>query len=106
MNVILSPRTQKLLEKRMREADYPSADDLIRAALEALEGVPVEDLDEETQAAIERAEECEVHDAVAQIRQAWCDASRLVGGALQVDEFIGCHIPAGSGLAGGKSELT
>ncbi|HEY2588704.1 MAG TPA: hypothetical protein VGI81_23380 [Tepidisphaeraceae bacterium] len=57
MNVILSPRTQQLLEERMREGDYSSADDLIRVALEALEGVSVEELDVQTQAAIERAEE-------------------------------------------------
>lgn len=57
MNVTLSPRTQQLLEERMREGGYPSADDLIRVALEALEGESVEELDSGTQAAIERAEE-------------------------------------------------
>jgi Arc/MetJ-type ribon-helix-helix transcriptional regulator len=57
MDVTLSPRTQSLLEERMREGDYSSADELIRVALEELEGVPVEELDAETHAAIERAEE-------------------------------------------------
>lgn len=40
----------------MKDGDYGSADDVIRAALEALEGEAIEDLDPETQAAIERAE--------------------------------------------------
>jgi Arc/MetJ-type ribon-helix-helix transcriptional regulator len=41
----------------MREGDYSSADDLIRVALQALEGVPMDELDAETQAAIERADD-------------------------------------------------
>lgn len=57
MDVTLSPQTQRLLEERMREGDYNSADDLIRTALESLEGDPVEELDAETQAAIERADD-------------------------------------------------
>ena len=57
MNVTLSPQTQRLLEERLREGEYASADDLIRVALESLEGDPVEELDPETQAAIERAED-------------------------------------------------
>lgn len=64
MNVAISSETQKLLEERMKEGDYASADEVIRAALEALEGEDIEDLegediedlDPETQAAIERAE--------------------------------------------------
>lgn len=57
MDVTLSPRTQELHEERMREGDYSSADDLIRVALQALEGVPMDELDAETQAAIERADD-------------------------------------------------
>lgn len=57
MNVTLSPQTQRLLEERMRDGDYNSADDLIRTALQSLEGEPVEELDAETQAAIERADD-------------------------------------------------
>ena len=40
----------------MKEGDYASADDAIRAALETLEGEAFEDLDPDLQAAIERAE--------------------------------------------------
>ena len=56
MNIVISPQTQKLLEARMKEGDYASADDAIRAALETLEGEAFEDLDPDLQAAIERAE--------------------------------------------------
>jgi Arc/MetJ-type ribon-helix-helix transcriptional regulator len=56
MNVILSPKTQKLLELRMKEGDYKSPDEAIRVALQSLEGEAIEDLDQATQQAIERAE--------------------------------------------------
>jgi putative addiction module CopG family antidote len=59
MHIILSPQTQKLLEERMRKGRYSSADDARRAALQTLdevEGDLLEDLDAETQAALERAE--------------------------------------------------
>ena len=57
MKVTLSRPTWEILEKRMRQGEYDSADDLIRIALEALEDLAVEELDAGTQAAIERAEE-------------------------------------------------
>lgn len=57
MIVTLSPRTQRLLDKRMREGDYSSPDELIRVALEALDGPTIEELDLDAGAAIERAEE-------------------------------------------------
>lgn len=76
MNVLISSETQKLLEERMKEGDYASADEVIRAALEALEGEDIEDLDPETQAAIERAEAeadrgegIPLDEAFAQLRQ-------------------------------------
>jgi len=56
MNIVLSPETQVLLEARMKEGDYSSPDDAIRVALKTLEGEAIEDLDSETQSAIERAE--------------------------------------------------
>jgi Arc/MetJ-type ribon-helix-helix transcriptional regulator len=56
MNVTLSPQTQKLLEERMKEGDYASPDDIIRVALETLEGEAIEDLDPQTLEAIDRAE--------------------------------------------------
>lgn len=59
MTISLSPETQKLLEEHMRRGGYASPDDVVRLALHALTGVEgdtIEELDEETQAAIERAE--------------------------------------------------
>lgn len=59
MNIVLSPETQKLLEERMRSGRFATADDAVRAALQTLgevEGDTLEDLDPETQAAIDRAD--------------------------------------------------
>lgn len=59
MDVTLSPETQKLLEDRMNRGGYASPDAVVRSALEALdqvEGEALEDLDGATIAAIERAE--------------------------------------------------
>jgi len=56
MNVVLSSQTQKLLEKKMKETDGASPDDVILAALQTLEREAFEDLDAQTRAAIERAE--------------------------------------------------
>jgi Arc/MetJ-type ribon-helix-helix transcriptional regulator len=59
MTIQLSPETQKLLEEHMRRGGFPTADAALKAALETfgeVEGDAIEDLDEETQAAIARAE--------------------------------------------------
>lgn len=56
MTIILTPQTQRLLEKRMKEGDFNSPEELIRTALEGLIGEPFHKLDSETQAAIARAE--------------------------------------------------
>jgi len=59
MNITISPETQKLLEEEMRKREHTSADEVVRIALETLNqlrGEDYEDLDEETRAAIERAE--------------------------------------------------
>lgn len=59
MNVVLSPETAKLLEERMRRGGYASPDDAVRLALQTLEqveGDSLEELDPETLAAIERAD--------------------------------------------------
>jgi Arc/MetJ-type ribon-helix-helix transcriptional regulator len=76
MNIVLSPATQKLLEERMKEGDYTSPEDVIRVALEGLEGEFVEELDPGTRAAIERAdaqaqrnEGTPVDEAFAQLRR-------------------------------------
>ena len=54
MSITLSPETQKLIEERMKQDGYPSADDVVLAALELLD--QKEPLDEQTLAAIDRAE--------------------------------------------------
>jgi len=76
MNVILSPQTQKLLEARMKDGDYTSPDEIIRVALESLDGDAFEDLDADTQAAIEiaeaqadRGEGLPLDEAIAQLRR-------------------------------------
>jgi len=59
MNILLSPETQRLIEERMKSAGFASADELVRIALRAFDetqGEDIEDLDPQTQAAIERAE--------------------------------------------------
>jgi putative addiction module CopG family antidote len=56
MAISLSPETEKLLEERMDRGEFESADDMIRAALQALDEVDLP-LDEETLDAIDRAEE-------------------------------------------------
>ena len=55
MAISLSPETQKLIEDRMSRDGYPTADDVVRAALELLD--QHDGLDEETLAAIERGEQ-------------------------------------------------
>jgi hypothetical protein len=59
MNITLRPKTEKLLEREMSRANCRDPDLLICAALEMLqefEGIPIEELDPDTQAAIARAE--------------------------------------------------
>ena len=59
MGISLSPEAQKLIEERMKQTGVPTADDLVRIALQTLEltrGEDYEDLDAETRAAIEEAE--------------------------------------------------
>jgi predicted transcriptional regulator len=56
MAIILSPETQHLIEQRMKDTGFSSADDLVRVALQALDagkGEDFEELDANTQAAIE-----------------------------------------------------
>ena len=59
MSVMLSPETEKLIEDRMKSGGFPTADDVVRCALETLGPQDVgvlEDLDEETLAAIAEGE--------------------------------------------------
>jgi putative addiction module CopG family antidote len=66
MTITLSPETRKLLEAKLSSGSYQSADDVVRAALEALTELEAQDLDDETLDAIDRAEDQidrgEVHD--------------------------------------------
>ena len=57
MNISISPGTQKLLEERMQQGGYQSADDLVHAALEALNQMEIGPLDDKTLDAIDRAED-------------------------------------------------
>jgi len=59
MDITLRPKTEKLLEQEMSRANCQDPDFLICAALEMFQesdGVPIEELDPDTQAAIARAE--------------------------------------------------
>jgi Arc/MetJ-type ribon-helix-helix transcriptional regulator len=58
MAVVLSPETEKLIEQRLAETGIGSADELVRIAMQffdATRGEDIEDLDEETQAALDEA---------------------------------------------------
>jgi len=53
MNISLSDTTQRLLEARMKTGAYASPDDALRVALETMEQLENDELDDETFAAIE-----------------------------------------------------
>jgi len=57
MDVALSPEPRKLLEEGLRSGEYRSADDVVHAALEALNELEGQSLGDETLDAIDRAEE-------------------------------------------------
>lgn len=57
MTIALKPETQRLLEDKLRDGSYQSADDVIHAALEALDQVAATGLDDATLDAIDRAED-------------------------------------------------
>lgn len=61
MTISLTPETQRLLEEQMKRGGYSSADDAVRAALQTLESVRAadydDDLDDQTRASLDRAEE-------------------------------------------------
>jgi Arc/MetJ-type ribon-helix-helix transcriptional regulator len=59
MSISLTPETQRLIEERMKQEGYATPDELVRVALQTLDQVQGEDLeqlDPDTQAAIEEAE--------------------------------------------------
>jgi Arc/MetJ-type ribon-helix-helix transcriptional regulator len=58
MTIVLRPQTQKLLEEQMKKGGFATADEAVHTALRALDelrGEAIEDLDEQTQAALDRA---------------------------------------------------
>jgi Arc/MetJ-type ribon-helix-helix transcriptional regulator len=57
MNIVLSPETGKLLDAKLHGGEYRSADDVVRAALEALNELDSHRLDDQTLDAIDRAED-------------------------------------------------
>jgi putative addiction module CopG family antidote len=57
MTVVLSPETQQLVEQKLRSGAYRSADEVVHAALEALDLVSAGELDEATLDALDRAED-------------------------------------------------
>jgi Arc/MetJ-type ribon-helix-helix transcriptional regulator len=54
MNLVISETTQKLLEERMKKGGYGSPDEAVRKALEMMDQLDAEDIDDETFAAIEK----------------------------------------------------
>ena len=59
MGISLSAETQRLIEERMKQSGFSTADDLVRAALQTLDevrGEPYDRLAEETRQAIDEAE--------------------------------------------------
>jgi putative addiction module CopG family antidote len=57
MDIALSPETRKLLEDKLLSGEYRSADEVVHAALDALNELEDYGLDEETLNAIDRAED-------------------------------------------------
>ncbi len=58
MQISLSAKTQELLEQHMKRGGFSSHDEVVQTALQTLDelrGEPIENLDAETQAALERA---------------------------------------------------
>ena len=59
MSISLTPRTQKLIEERMKATGYSTPDELVEVALKTLDQMQAEDYDQlnsNTRAAIEEAE--------------------------------------------------
>jgi Arc/MetJ-type ribon-helix-helix transcriptional regulator len=58
MNISLSPKTSRMLARRMKRGGFGTPEEAVRTALETVDqaqGEDIEDLDEDTQAAINRA---------------------------------------------------
>jgi Arc/MetJ-type ribon-helix-helix transcriptional regulator len=57
MQVTLTPETAEMVEQRLKDGNYASADELFQAAMLALDNQQFEPLDEETLIAIDEAED-------------------------------------------------
>ena len=57
MEIALSPQTQHLLEEKLKSGAYRSADEVVHAALTALDELEAHQLDDATLDAIDRAED-------------------------------------------------
>jgi Arc/MetJ-type ribon-helix-helix transcriptional regulator len=55
-SISLRPETHKLIEERLKQGVFSTPDDMIRVALDTLDQCDVDDLDDATLAAIDRAE--------------------------------------------------
>ena len=55
MTITLSPKTQRLLEDQLKKGNFASADEVLQAALQALD--EVNEVDQATLDAIDKAEE-------------------------------------------------
>jgi len=66
MTIFLSDETERLLKAKLQSGEYRSADEVVHAALEALNELESRSLDKETLDAIDRSEDQiergEVHD--------------------------------------------
>ncbi len=54
MSISLTPKTQELIEARMKRGGFANADELVQHALATMEEVESEPIDDETAAAIDR----------------------------------------------------
>ena len=57
MTITLSAETRKLVEEKLKSGAYRSADEVVHAAIEALNELEAQGLDEPTLDAIDRAED-------------------------------------------------
>ncbi len=57
MNITLGPETQRLLEDQLKSGQYTSPDEVLRAALNALNEISPGELDEATLDAIDESED-------------------------------------------------
>lgn len=74
MSILLTPETQRLIEERLKQGNYSSADDLVNAALGALAELEIDEMDEKILDAIDRAEAqiaAGQHHDLNTIRQQW-----------------------------------